>query len=144
MNATKHRTSGRIPLLGLVGCVLLAPMVGADELDLRWNTVDGGGVMRSAAGQLELSGTIGQTDTKVMTGHSLTLSGGFWFEIPPGDCEDDGDVDLTDYDAFESCLTGPGGGPPATNCRCFDVNRSATIDLADFAIIQSTYTGTGL
>jgi len=103
-------------------------------------TIDGGGVMFSAGGDFELSGTIGQPDAGVLVGGDFELSGGFWFSIPAGDCEDDGDVDLFDYGAFEACLTGPDVGPPGLDCRCFDVDRSGDIDLLDFAVIQANFT----
>ncbi len=111
------------------------------EYEITRSTIDGGGVMRSTGTEFELSGTIGQADAGAMSGGEFELTGGFWFEVPPGDCEDDGDVDLADYDQFESCLTGPAGGPPATECRCFDVDRNGVVDLSDFAVIQSTYSG---
>ena len=89
----------------------------------------------------ELSGTIGQPDAGTMTGGSFELTGGFWFESPPGDCNEDGGVGLFDYADLVGCVTGPEGGPPAGPCRCFDANRSGTVDLADFAVIQRSYTG---
>ena len=75
-----------------------------------------------------------------LRGGPFSLSGGFWFEVPLGDCEDDGDVELYDYQQFERCLTGP-SRPVDIDCRCFDVNRSGAVDLIDFHIIQTTYTG---
>ena len=103
-------------------------------------TIDGGGSMSNEARGLEVSGTIGQPDAGVMTGGGLTLTGGFWFEIPLGDCEEDGDVDLIDTYWFTRCLRGPDVGPPDPECLCFDVDRSRTIDLADLSIIQSSFT----
>lgn len=105
------------------------------------STIDGGGTMRSQGGNFELSGTIGQPDAGQMSSNNFTLTGGFWIEIPPGDCEDDGDVDLFDYDQFRKCMTGPDRELPSESCLCFDVNGSRTIDLRDFFIIQSNYTG---
>jgi T5SS/PEP-CTERM-associated repeat protein len=57
-----------------------------------------------------------------------------------GDCDMDGDTDLTDYGQFKDCLTGPGSSVPA-GCGCFDVNNSGTVDLADFALLQAAFTG---
>lgn len=110
-------------------------------LEISRFTIDGGGSMSNEARGLEVSGTIGQPDAGVMTGGGLTLTGGFWFEIPPGDCEDDGDVDLMDTYWFARCLGGPNVGPPEPECLCFDVNRSRTVDLSDLLIIQSSFTG---
>jgi len=66
--------------------------------------------------------------------------GGFWFELPPTDCNDDGGVNLLDHSAFEGCLTGP-GVEIMTGCGCYDVNRSGTVDMLDFAAAQVFFTG---
>lgn len=135
----------------VIGFILLsvAVTVALDEAvaqyEITRKTIDGGGVMRSMGGPYELSGTIGQPDGGPLSGGDLTLSGGFWFPIPLGDCDDDGDVDLSDYARLvaqaKGCLAGPGGSAPLGVCRCFDVNASGEVDLADFAVIQSTHTG---
>ncbi len=114
---------------------------GQPVFEITRSTIDGGGVMRSTGDDYELSGTIGQFDAGVMTEGEYELTGGFWFGIPPGDCEDDGDVDLFDYDQFQRCMTGPDAGPPAPGCNCFDLDQNDTIDLLDFAITQTHFTG---
>ena len=92
-----------------------------------------------------MSGTIGQCNAgsaaTSLTGDDYELTGGFWMEIPLGDCEDDGDVDLHDHRGFPACATGPGSGPPTGECTCFDVNRDGQVDMADFAVIQTAHTG---
>jgi hypothetical protein len=123
--------------------VAAALTIGAGEpFDLSWNTLDGGGAMHSSSddGRFVLSGTIGQPDAGVMTGGDFKLTGGFWFETPPGDCNADGLVGLLDQRAFVDCLTGP-DVDIAEGCECFDVNRSGTIDLADFAENQIGFLG---
>lgn len=50
--------------------------------DLSWSTIDSGGYTFSTGGDYILSGTIGQTDTTVMSGGIYTLFGGFWSRIP--------------------------------------------------------------
>ena len=122
--------------------IVAAGAVVAQEFEMtRW-TVDGGGAMRSTGGDFELSGTIGQHDARAMTGGEFELTGGFWFPLAPSDCNEDGGVNLMDHSAFESCLAdaGPDTATPA-GCECFDVNRSDTVDLRDFAIAQTTFTG---
>ena len=99
--------------------------------DLTWSTIDSGGVMRSTGGAFELSGTIGQADAGVMAGGDLTLTGGFWFEVLPSDCNEDGVVNLFDYDTFQTCLTGPGGGPLSPGCNCYDFDRDGVATLLD-------------
>jgi hypothetical protein len=62
------------------------------------------------------------------------------YECRPADCSHDCDVDMLDYVEFEGCLLGPSGGVPS-GCRCFDLDASEHIDLADFAVLQLTFTG---
>ena len=112
----------------------------ADDFDLDWYTIDGGGEMLSTGGTYELSGTIGQPDAGEMLGGTYALTGGFWFGQVPGDCNYDGNVDLDDFVGFEPCLLGPGGGLGA-NCECFDMDDNGDVDLSDFAEFQVAFTG---
>ncbi len=123
----------------VVGGVIGAASAGVYEIP--WFTIDGGGVMNSTGGDFELSGTIGQPDPGTMTGGGFELTGGFWFALAPGDCNTDGGVNLFDYDTFEGCLSGPDGPAPVGDCRCFDVDQSGAVDLADFAVVQGTFSG---
>ena len=112
-----------------------------EPFDLSWYSIDGGGVMRSTGGDFELSGTIGQHDAGRMAGGGFELTGGFWFEVLPSDCNEDGVVGLLDYDTFQTCITGPGGGPLPAGCNCFDFDRDGVVTLADFATMQETFNG---
>ena len=136
--------------LGAVGVIAaLAAVVGArgggtagaPVFDLSWHTVDGGGVMRSTGGDFELSGTIGQHDAGAMSGGDFTLTGGFWFEVIASDCNEDGVVNLIDYDTFQTCITGPGGGPLLPGCNCYDFNGDGVVTLFDFATMQDMFNG---
>ena len=60
----------------------------------------------------------------------------------PGDCDDDGDVDLQDFLAFQTCYTGP-GGPVDPGCECVDFDGDDDVDLQDFLAFQTAYTGPG-
>lgn len=113
------------------------------DFEISRATVDGGGVMRSNGGEFELSGTIGQPDAGIMQSPDgeFELTGGFWFALDPGDCNEDGGVSLFDHADFVGCAEGPSGSAPVGDCRCFDVNRSGTIDLADLAVVQAAHTG---
>lgn len=116
----------------------------AADLDLRWYTIDGGGGF-SAGGAFELEGTIGQPDAGYLSGGAFELDGGFWAgaasaESIPNDCDGDGDVDLTDYTQFHTCLAGPGGGL-GTGCDCFDGDANGDVDLFDAASFQAAFTG---
>jgi len=119
---------------------ILAAAVAAEELELsRW-TIDGGGVMHSVGGELELSGTIAQPDAGVMYGGNVELTGGFWFSLALGDCNSDGGVNLLDYSDWSACLSGPNGRPPI-GCACFDLDQDGDIDLSDAAELQISFAG---
>ena len=111
------------------------------DYDLSWHTIDGGGVMRSTGGAFELSGTIGQLDAGAMSGGDFTLTGGFWFEVIASDCNEDGVVNLIDYDTFQTCITGPGGGPLPPGCNCYDFDGDGKVTLEDFATMQDMFNG---
>ncbi len=132
-----------IRLLLLAACVVgvSAVAAGAPEFEMTRLTIDGGVVMRSAADDYELSGTIGQPDTSVMTGDDYELSGGFWFGLAPTDCNEDGLVSLFDHETFTSCMLGPDSGIDADPCPCFDVDRDGDITLNDYAQLQAGFTG---
>jgi hypothetical protein len=128
----------RIMSVILFGAV--AAFVSAEEFEISWHTIDSGGVMRSTGGDFELSGTIGQPDAGSMAGGGFGLNGGFWFELPPGDCVEDGAVNLTDYEVFTECFSGPAAGV-LSGCDCFDTNQSGHIDMRDFALASNNYSG---
>ncbi len=58
----------------------------------------------------------------------------------PGDCDDDGDVDLIDYACFHDCLTGPNGGL-LPGCEPFDFDGDNDTDVFDFAELQVAFGG---
>jgi len=95
----------------------------------------------AVSGGFSLFGTIGQPDAGVMEGGGFKLTGGFWFETPPGDCNETGLVDLHDYFDFdvEVCITGP-TGRILPGCECFDVDHSDRVNLRDFDVIQASFT----
>jgi len=57
----------------------------------------------------------------------------------PGDCDQDGDIDLDDYAVFADCLTGPLGGILA-GCDLADMDVDTDVDLDDFAAFQEAFT----
>jgi hypothetical protein len=135
---------GTALVLAISTVVFLAGTASAQSgggYDLSWHTIDGGGAMVSTVGDFELGGTVGQPDAGAMAGGDFTLTGGFWFALAPGDCNADGGVNLFDYDAFEACLSGPGGGPLSPECTCFDLDGSGTVDMLDFALLQEGFSG---
>ncbi len=129
----------QIALEGFLFVVLIIPIASAHELI--WYSADSGGVVRATGGRFVLSGAVGQHDAAAQLSSSMwTLTGGFYFETPIGDCDEDGDVDgVEDLRVFIGCLSGP-LDPVATTCRCFDSDGNGAIDLADFAVVQTTVT----
>ncbi len=118
-------------MLGTLMTTAVLVAGGEPTYEITRSTIDGGGVMRSTGGDFELSATIGQHDAGVMEGGGFTVSGGFWFEIPPTDCNDDGLVSLLDNEIFAACLLGPGAGINASRCPCFDVDGDGNITMSD-------------
>ncbi|MBK9128660.1 MAG: dockerin type I repeat-containing protein [Phycisphaerales bacterium] len=55
-----------------------------------------------------------------------------------GDFDNDGDVDINDFDAFVACLAGP-EIPTAPGCNCGDFDNDGRIDLFDFAEFQLVF-----
>lgn len=107
----------------------------SQEFEIVRHAVDSGGVIRRQGGDLKLSGSIGQPEVGRLTGGGFELSGGFWIEIPPSDCNDDGAVNLLDHFSFSECLGGPKSGM-APGCNCFDTNQDGAVDLRDFGNLQ--------
>ncbi len=78
------RVMNRIFCTLLIGAVV---QTAAAQLELTWHTIDGGGKISS-------------------TGGGFQLTGGFWFEQPPGDCNATGIADLLDHADFAAIETG--------------------------------------
>jgi hypothetical protein len=103
----------------------------AQDFNIDWYTLDGGGVMWSAGGGFELGGTIGQPDANpvVMTGGDFELTGGFW-AAPPcwclSDLNNDGFRDGLDIQDFVACLLAGGA-----DCACADLNADGVLDEID-------------
>ncbi len=106
------------------------------------HTLDSGGIMRSSVGTLELSGTLGQMDAgTVLSGGSLSLTGGFWFRLSQGDCNEDGTIDLEDFSQMVGCFGGPHYSGLKDYCLCFDVDEDGDVDLQDFSVFQDVFGG---
>ena len=139
MNYHKHQAFDLL----IVALALFAASATADDFEITRSTIDGGGAMRSTGGGFDLSGTIGQPDAGIMLSSDgeFELTGGFWFEEPPDDCNSDGWVNLLDYDDFDDCLSGPDGGLPFPECNCFDLDDDDDVDLSDIRQFQHGFTG---
>lgn len=58
-----------------------------------------------------------------------------------GDYNGDGYVDLTDYDNWDACMAGPGGGLPDPDCAAFDFGADTDVDIVDFGGFMVAFTG---
>ncbi len=57
------------------------------------------------------------------------------------DLDRDGDVDLSDFAAFQLCFNGPNRSPTLPTCTASDFDNDGDVDLADFAIFQTCFNG---
>ncbi len=125
-----NRTFATAIVIGLA-CVSATAL--AQNFDLSWHSIDGGGVMFSTGGGFELGSTIGQPDAGFMTGGNFELTGGFWAVGVPqcaclGDMNADGSRDGADISAFVGCVIQGG------SCVCADVNGMNGVTLADLTV----------
>lgn len=56
-----------------------------------------------------------------------------------GDFNEDGNVDLTDYEFFADCSTGPNGGPVTPECEPADLEGDDDVDVRDYARFQRRF-----
>ena len=127
MNARSTRMMTTVLLL------LTAISAFAQDFDISWHTIDGGGEMFTSGGNFELSGTIGQPDAGAMSGGDFELTGGFWSVAGSSPCDPcdmncDGGIDALDIEPFLDLLFG--GGQPCNTCTG-DVNGDGSIDALD-------------
>ncbi len=96
----KRRT---LALLATLVALLLGALemrAQTDDYQVPWFTVDCGGGTRTAFGDYQLGGTIGQPDAGSAAGGIYTVNGGFWALASPeaqaifGDGFETGDVSL--------------------------------------------------
>ena len=109
-------------------------------ITIRSSAITAGGA-KSSGGAFSAASTSGQPATGAISGGKFTVTGGF-SPAPAflqGDCNTDDEVDLLDYQLFESCLQGP-NQPDGSDCGCFDLDASDAVDLADFAEMTNRFT----
>ncbi len=104
------------------------------NLDLTWNSYDGGGGV-STGGGFTLTGTIGQPDAGSMVGGTLQVLGGFWGSGgPPAcypDCNGVGGLTIADFGCFQTKFV---AGDPYADC-----NGVGGLTIADFACFQTKF-----
>jgi hypothetical protein len=103
------------------------------NLDLTWNTIDGGGGV-STGGGFDLIGTIGQPDAGSSSGAGFSLSGGFLGSGPPPcypDCNTDDVLTVADFGCFQTKFV---SGDPYADC-----NGDGHRTVADFGCFQTRF-----
>lgn len=84
---------------------------------------------------VRVTDSLGRTDQRLLPLHVAQFVAGDY------DADDDGDVDLVDFGAFQACFTGDGQGPAAGGCETFYSDPDADVDLTDleaFCAVLST------
>ena len=120
----------------LVAALLITAIAHADDYEIDWYTIDGGGGT-STGGNFELSGTIGQPDAGAMAGADFELAGGFWPAAGetgspcPADLTGDDQVDIDDLFAVLAAW--------GTCDECpEDINEDGVVDIDDlFAVLAA-------
>jgi hypothetical protein len=59
----------------------------------------------------------------------------------PGDMDNDGDVDQTDFGYFQICFSGPGSTQHDAGCALAKLDADEDVDIDDFAIFQTCMSG---
>ncbi len=108
----------------------------ADPADPAWNVAAGHVHVGSA---MDLEDAILATEVTVRTLIDYLDS-----QLPvPGDLNDDREVDLVDYGVFETCFTGPDGGPIGPECEPGDFDCDTDIDCLDWYEFVEAWTAGG-
>lgn len=126
----------RLRYLLVASIVSLGQLAYAQDFDIEWRTIDGGGTSSSAGGSFTLSGTVGQSDAgpdfQGLIGGTFSLEGRF---LPvtqicfcPGDMNQDGSKNGDDIQTFVNCFITGG------NCSCADVNGTNGMDVGDVTL----------
>ena len=72
----------------------------------------------------------------------ITFDSGFWYqELRPGDCNEDGAVNLVDWPSFMGCMAGPVNPYPFPVCACVDFDEDGDVDLRDYGKFLEAFTG---
>ena len=120
-------------MLGTVAAAL-AHGGAAQDHKLALHSVGSGG--GSGAGEeLQLDCTIAQAVAGNGAGGKYTLLGGYQGGATriaaPGDCDQNGIVQLNDFACFANCFTG-GTGTAAVECTLFDLDSDGDVDGDDY------------
>jgi len=92
--------------------------------------------------EITISGCRVYFDTLVDQGANIALNGcGQLVQLPAGDADGNGKVDLSDWQAFVACFLGPSSVAMAPACSVFDFDADQNVDLSDLNRFLQRYTG---
>lgn len=133
--------TNRVRTIAIALTALTTAAALAQNYDLSWNTMDGGGATFSSGGAFSLGATIGQPDAGPsngpMTGGAFTLVGGFWPAAAsavcacPGDTNGDGQKNGLDIQFMVECVLFGG------SCPCAELDGAAGLTPADLQVFVS-------
>ena len=84
----------------------------------------------------------GANNTRSVVGF-LVDHAGVSVDIPNGDYDGDGNVDLEDYSEFALCFSGEGVTPEVPTCSFFDFDSDDDVDCDDWNMFRALWTGPG-
>lgn len=124
----KTRTWTALPLLAAI----VASGPAQAGLEIGWWTMDAGGSHYSAAEQLELTATVGQAETTVLSGGDFEIGGGFWYPIGSGESSDIPSLEATppSFQLYVP-MPNPSNGPALLT---LDLPRSGHVQVEVFGI----------
>ena len=127
-----HRTAIWYPLLRegceIEGRTFLMDVI-QDSVGMFWTRTGGSdGLRQSLSNSHQLAINLDFSDNSL---------GVYVLQLPLlGDFDEDGDIDLFDYEEFQRCVTGPGPTILPPGCDPGDIDWDSDVDLSDFGLFQ--------
>lgn len=118
------------------------PLGGPPEFEMSWFTIDGGGATYLSGDNFDLGSTIGQPDTRHLSGGlnaEFTFSGGFWAPEQELGCAADANGDGRTDAADLSVLLGGFGNPAAPPGSGADFNVSGLVEVGDLSVLLANF-----
>ncbi|MGE3180396.1 MAG: hypothetical protein AB7N71_02100 [Phycisphaerae bacterium] len=131
----------------LLGCTVAQ----AQQFELDWQTIDGGGESDLTGGAFVMHCTFGQHDASgPLTNPQFSMTGGFWAGVEPnvgglvGDLNCDGFISVSDIGPFVLALTNPQQYAiqfPECDINNADTNHDGFVTVSDIGAFVALLTG---